>query len=93
MTMSHFSLDRDAAGVAWLTMDVKGRSVNVMAHEVMAELYAVIDDLVATPPTGFVFQSGKDRGFIFGADINEFSSFKTKETLRTHILLRTLLTD
>ncbi len=85
MTMLHFSLDRDAAGVAWLTMDVKGRSVNVMAHEVMAELYAVIDDLVATPPTGFVFQSGKDRGFIFGADINEFSSFETKETLRAHI--------
>lgn len=85
MTMSHFSLDRDEAGIAWLTMDVKGRSVNVMAHEVMAELYAAIDELVVNPPVGFVFQSGKERGFIFGADINEFAGFQTKERLRAHI--------
>ena len=85
MSMSHFSLDRDDAGVAWLTMDVKGRSVNVMAHDVMAELYEAIDSLVSEPPAGLVFQSGKQRGFIFGADINEFSSFKTPETLRAHI--------
>lgn len=83
--MKHFSLIRDDDDIAWLTMDVSGRSVNVMAQEVMAELFAAVDGLVAEPPSGFVFRSGKERGFIFGADINEFASYQTRELLRAHI--------
>jgi len=59
--MKHFSLIRDDDDIAWLTMDVSGRSVNVMAQEVMAELFAAVDGLVAEPPSGFVFRSGKER--------------------------------
>ena len=37
---THFNLSYDDAGVAWLSMDAAGRSVNVLAQEVMAELIA-----------------------------------------------------
>ena len=74
----HFDLTHDEAGIAWLTIDVKGRSANVLSHAVMAELFAVVDSLTATPPKGFVFRSGKPRGFIFGADINEFAGLATR---------------
>ena len=34
---THFNLSYDDAGVAWMSMDAAGRSVNVLAQEVMAE--------------------------------------------------------
>ena len=81
----NFELTIDAAGIAWLTIDVKGRSANVLSHAVMDELFAIVDGLAAAPPEGIVFQSGKPRGFIFGADINEFASLKTRAAVETHI--------
>ena len=81
----HFELTRDEAGIAWLTIDVKGRSANVLSHAVMAELVAIVGSLAANPPKGFVFRSGKSRGFIFGADINEFASLETREAVESHI--------
>ena len=81
----HFDLTHDEAGIAWLTIDVKGRSANVLSHAVMAELFAVVDSLTATPPKGFVFRSGKPRGFIFGADINEFAGLATRGAVEAHI--------
>ncbi len=81
----HFDLTYDEAGIAWLTIDVKGRSANVLSHAVMAELFAIIDSLVAGSPQGFVFRSGKSRGFIFGADINEFASLETRHDVEAHI--------
>ena len=39
---THFNLSYDDAGVAWLSMDAAGRSVNVLAQEVMAELLSLI---------------------------------------------------
>ena len=81
----HFDLTTDEAGIVWLTIDVQGRSANVLSHAVMAELFAVVDGLAAAPPKGFVFQSGKSRGFIFGADINEFASLETREAVEAHI--------
>jgi len=81
----NFELTIDAAGIAWLTIDVKGRSANVLSHAVMDELFAIVDGLAAAPPEGIVFQSGKPRGFIFGADINEFASLETRAAVETHI--------
>ena len=81
----HFDLAVDEAGIAWLTIDVKARSANVLSHAVMAELAAIVQSLAANPPKGFVFRSGKPRGFIFGADINEFASLATREAVESHI--------
>ena len=38
----HFALNIDDQSIAWLTIDVAGRSVNVLAQEVMEELGAVV---------------------------------------------------
>ncbi|MEK9848997.1 MAG: enoyl-CoA hydratase, partial [Candidatus Puniceispirillum sp.] len=63
---SHFSLTRDDDNVAWLKIDVAGKSVNVMASDVMVELSAITRELAENPPSGLVFYSGKERGFVFG---------------------------
>ena len=84
-SFEHFELTRDEAGIAWLTIDVKGRSANILSQRVMAELCEAVDSLVADPPAGFVFRSGKTRGFIFGADINEFALLETREAVESHI--------
>ena len=85
MTFEHFELSRDEAGIAWLTIDTKGRSANILSQQVMTELFDVVDGLVADPPAGFVFRSGKKRGFIFGADINEFALLETRSAVEEHI--------
>ena len=84
-TFRHFDLAIDDDGIAWLTIDVAERSVNVLAQEVMVELGAAVRAVASAAPKGFVFRSGKPRGFIFGADINEFAEFKTREEIETHI--------
>lgn len=81
----HFDLNIDDHSIAWLTIDVAGRSVNVLAQEVMEELGAVVRAAAAASPKGFVFKSGKPRGFIFGADVNEFAGFKTRADIESHI--------
>lgn len=82
---NHFDLSIDENDIAWLAMDAKGRSVNVFAQEVMAELIAAVDEVAARRPAGFVFLSAKPRGFIFGADVNEFALFKSAAEVEDHI--------
>lgn len=78
-TLSHWRLDRDPDGLAWLTFDRADSAVNALSADTMAELSVVLDALDAAPPTGLVIQSGKATGFIVGADVNEFSSLDTPE--------------
>jgi 3-hydroxyacyl-CoA dehydrogenase/enoyl-CoA hydratase/3-hydroxybutyryl-CoA epimerase len=69
----HFRLDKDADGVAWLTFDKAGASTNTFSQDVMAELASIIDRLAADQPRGLVIRSGKESGFIAGADVDEFT--------------------
>jgi 3-hydroxyacyl-CoA dehydrogenase/enoyl-CoA hydratase/3-hydroxybutyryl-CoA epimerase len=70
--MRHWSLTRADDGIATLTLDKNGAAVNTLSAEVMAELAQVLDDLDAAAPKGLVIRSGKDNGFIAGADVDEF---------------------
>ena len=63
--------------MAWLTLDRAGTSTNTLSAEVMEELRAVLAQLAADPPRGLVIRSGKDNGFIAGADIDEFGELKS----------------
>ena len=86
MTVSqHFETRTDDDGVVWITMDVAGSSVNIMTQAVTADLCGIIDHLAQSPPAGLVLRSGKPRGFIFGADVNEFAEFQTPEEVASHI--------
>ncbi|MBB1593688.1 3-hydroxyacyl-CoA dehydrogenase NAD-binding domain-containing protein [Achromobacter sp. UMC46] len=78
-SLSHWRLERDADGVAWLTFDRAGSAVNALSADTMAELAVVLDALDAAPPKGLIIQSGKATGFIVGADVNEFASLDTPE--------------
>ncbi len=77
--MTNWKLDRDAEGIAWATLDCAGASTNTLSQAVMAELAALLDELERQPPKGLVFRSGKEAGFIAGADIEEFTRLDTAE--------------
>jgi 3-hydroxyacyl-CoA dehydrogenase/enoyl-CoA hydratase/3-hydroxybutyryl-CoA epimerase len=69
----HFRLETDNDGIAWLTFDKAGASTNTFSRDVMEELVAIVDRLGADRPRGLVIRSGKDSGFIAGADVEEFT--------------------
>jgi 3-hydroxyacyl-CoA dehydrogenase / enoyl-CoA hydratase / 3-hydroxybutyryl-CoA epimerase len=68
---------RDADGIVWLTLDKPGTSANVLSSEVMLELDKHLVELAKSPPRGVIVKSGKASGFVAGADIKEFTSFRT----------------
>ena len=69
MTYTHFTLDVDPDGIALITWDMAERSMNVIDLEIMAELDALIDAVVADETiTGTVIASGK-AAFSAGADL------------------------
>lgn len=69
----HWRLERDPDGLAWLYFDKVGASTNTFSAETMDELARMLDGLETQPPEGLVILSGKDAGFIAGADIEEFT--------------------
>lgn len=73
MTYTHWKLDTDREGIAWLTFDKAGSSTNTLSGEVVAEFSAILDALRKSNPRGLVIRSGKESGFIAGADVEEFT--------------------
>jgi 3-hydroxyacyl-CoA dehydrogenase/enoyl-CoA hydratase/3-hydroxybutyryl-CoA epimerase len=68
-----WKLDRDADGIAWLTLDKPGSSANVLSREVLVELGALLSVLEQEMPRAVIVRSAKASGFIAGADIKEFT--------------------
>jgi 3-hydroxyacyl-CoA dehydrogenase / enoyl-CoA hydratase / 3-hydroxybutyryl-CoA epimerase len=69
MTFTNFRFETDADGIALVTWDMPGRSMNVLTAEVVAELSAIVEKISSDPSIkGGVFTSGKD-GFSGGADL------------------------
>jgi 3-hydroxyacyl-CoA dehydrogenase/enoyl-CoA hydratase/3-hydroxybutyryl-CoA epimerase len=75
----NWKLDRDADGVAWLTLDKPGTSANVLSSGVLEELGTLIGTLAMSVPRALIIRSAKPSGFIAGADIGEFTAFKGPE--------------
>jgi len=72
----HWKLETDRDNLVWLTLDKQDASANVLSGEVMSELDAILDELASNKPRGLVIRSGKDSGFIAGADVEEFTKIK-----------------
>ena len=70
--MRHWTLARDAEGIARLTLDKEGASANTLGADVLAEFNEALDALDRDAPAGLVIASGKASGFIAGADVEEF---------------------
>jgi 3-hydroxyacyl-CoA dehydrogenase/enoyl-CoA hydratase/3-hydroxybutyryl-CoA epimerase len=72
MTQQHFTLAVDADGIALITMDSPGRSMNVFGPEVEAELEQVLARIVSDGAIkGAIVTSGKP-SFLAGYDLTEF---------------------
>ncbi len=72
----HWKRETDRDDIVWLSFDKEGASANVLSADVMAELDRILDELRAKNPRGLIIRSGKDSGFIAGADVEEFTKIK-----------------
>jgi 3-hydroxyacyl-CoA dehydrogenase/enoyl-CoA hydratase/3-hydroxybutyryl-CoA epimerase len=74
MTYKNFSVETDADGIALVTWDMPGRSMNVLDAEVLAELSDIVERTTADEKIkGVVITSGKET-FCAGADLNVLQS-------------------
>lgn len=93
----HWRFEIDHEGLGWLTIDVPKASVNTLARSTLTELETLVtrfEELIATDELkGVILLSGKDSGFIAGADISEFDAMADFAVLpdalrRTHALFQ-----
>ena len=85
LSLRHWRLDLRHDGVAVLSFDREGESVNTFAQRVIDELDAIVERLALEPPRALVLRSAKASGFIAGADIAEFAEFDAKGTTEAAI--------
>ncbi len=78
-TFKHWHWQIDEENIMWLALDREGASVNSLSREVFSEFDAIIDEIKALKPEGVALYSAKDKGFIAGADITQFTSLETPE--------------
>lgn len=78
-SFQHWRVETDRDGLAWATLDRAGQAVNTLSRDVLTELNLLIDDLVKSPVKGLAFISGKEKGFIAGADVSQFTHIKTAD--------------
>ena len=74
--MTDFTMNKGADGVAIITWDVPGKSMNVMSMEAWPVLEGLVDDALADDAVkGIVITSGKDT-FAGGMDLNIIAKMK-----------------
>ena len=72
-------------GVCLLTLDKLDSSQNVLSSEVLEELAAAVDEIEANKPQALIIASGKDTGFIAGADVSEFAKVESAEQAALYV--------
>ena len=98
--MTDFTSKTDADGVAIITWDVAGKSMNVMSIDGLTQLEAHIDTALADDAVkGIVITSGKEGTFAGGMDLNLLAKMREdagddpakglfEGTMKMHTLLR-----
>lgn len=75
--MTDFKMEKGADGVAIITWDTVGKSMNVMNQQGFYDLEACIDDALADGAVkGIILTSGKDGSFAGGMDLNIIAKMK-----------------
>ena len=88
MSYNHWRYSKDGDQIGWLEIDVKDSSVNILRIEVMREWAGLLKEISAdTNLKALCFVSGKQGGFVYGADVAEFDTLKTEEDVRNLITL------
>ncbi|MEM9706172.1 MAG: 3-hydroxyacyl-CoA dehydrogenase NAD-binding domain-containing protein [Pseudomonadota bacterium] len=95
MAYETFSVDVDSDGIALVTIDLPGQSMNVWNEALMREFSAFVDDFSSNDDIkGAVITSGKKSGFLAGADLRMLGSQKAnsvKEAFESAFALNAIL--
>ncbi|VAV89667.1 Enoyl-CoA hydratase [isoleucine degradation] / 3-hydroxyacyl-CoA dehydrogenase / 3-hydroxybutyryl-CoA epimerase, partial [hydrothermal vent metagenome] len=71
MTHETLTVDIDSDGIALVTIDLPGESMNVWNETLISDFKAFVSDLNSNDAIkGAVITSGKKSGFLAGADLN-----------------------
>jgi 3-hydroxyacyl-CoA dehydrogenase/enoyl-CoA hydratase/3-hydroxybutyryl-CoA epimerase len=93
--LKHWRFSVDFEGLGWLTIDTPKAPVNTLSRESLTELDTIITAVEEAIPggdlKGIILLSGKESGFIAGADVTEFDDMADPGVLtgalnRTHRL-------
>ncbi len=83
MDLRDWRFSVDIERIAWAIFDREGESANSLGRRPLEELEQIVDRVEAGAKAGsirgLVIMSGKEKGFIVGADIREFGDFKTED--------------
>lgn len=84
----HFRIATDVHGVVTVTLDVKGRPLNVFDDEVLTELGQIVSLLETRGETAMVvFRSGKESGFLAGADVRAIRGLDSREQVERVLMM------
>jgi 3-hydroxyacyl-CoA dehydrogenase/enoyl-CoA hydratase/3-hydroxybutyryl-CoA epimerase len=84
--MKHWRWEKDKQDLAWLTFDKQDESANTFSREALQELDASLEEIRLANPKGLIIRSAKD-SFIAGADVEEFTRFKSPEEALSFVRL------
>lgn len=65
--------------IAWLTIDVKHETANIINPQLISDMSAACDEIKSLDVQGLIIHSGKSSGFIAGADVKKFQGVDDKE--------------
>ena len=82
----HWRWEKDREGLVWLTFDKQGESANTFSRQALEELRGALRAIGAQSPKGLIIRSAKD-GFIAGADVEEFTRFKSPQEAMAFVKL------
>ena len=82
----HWRWEKDREGLVWLTFDKQGESANTFSRQALEELRSSLRAVAAANPRGMIIRSAKD-GFIAGADVEEFTRFKSPQEAMAFVKL------
>jgi 3-hydroxyacyl-CoA dehydrogenase/enoyl-CoA hydratase/3-hydroxybutyryl-CoA epimerase len=95
--IKHWRFRIDVERIGWLTIMSETGSVNTLGRETLIELGTLVtrfEELIAARElVGIVLLSGKDSGFIAGADIAEFDNMANPATLPEQLRMTHALFD
>jgi 3-hydroxyacyl-CoA dehydrogenase/enoyl-CoA hydratase/3-hydroxybutyryl-CoA epimerase len=73
----NWRVDADSDGILWVIFDKADAKVNTLDQATMEEFSDIVDTIAADKEhKGVIIASGKEKGFIAGADISQFGEFK-----------------
>jgi 3-hydroxyacyl-CoA dehydrogenase / enoyl-CoA hydratase / 3-hydroxybutyryl-CoA epimerase len=82
-----FEIDNEL--IAWAVLDRQGESQNALSRRVLEELGQIVQHVTAGANDksirGLAILSGKDKGYIVGADVREFETLRSEQDVITNI--------